>query len=354
MAVLIHKDTIFIVLQSRGALLCDTNEEVVMKAIVISEYGGPEKLVIQDIPDAKPKADQILVQVKAFGVNRAETYMRKGAWGDVAKVSGIECVGKVYEDPTGKFSSGQTVTAVMGGLGRSLNGSYAEFTCAPVTNVVPLNSSLAWEELAAVPESYSTAWTCLHENMHLLPGDVVFVRGGTSALGQAAINIAANTKDVTVIASTRKSERIEMLKGLGASHVVIEEPVLKDKVRKLFPEGIHSVLDLIGNSTLLDSLAMVRKGGYVCNAGFLGGPDPFAFNPLTQMPSGVNLNFFGSFVYGSQDFPLSSVPLQGIVDKVGGGVYKAKPAKVFEFKDIVKAHQLMEANASCGKIVVRL
>ncbi len=325
-----------------------------MKAIVISEYGGPEKLVIQDIPDAKPKPDQVLVEVKAFGVNRAETYMRKGAWGEVAKVGGIECVGVVGEDPTGRFSKGQKVTALMGGLGRLINGSYAEYTCAPASNVIPLDSSLAWDELAAVPESYSTAWTCLHDNMHLRNGHTVFVRGGTSALGQAAINIAANTPDAIVIASTRRPERVDFLKGLGASHVLIEEPVLKDQVRTLFPEGIDSVLDLIGNSTLLDSLAMVRKGGYVCNAGFLGGPDPLAFNPLTQMPSGVNLNFFGSFMYGSKDFPLSSVPLQGIVDKVGGGVYKAKPAKVFDFKDIVKAHQLMEANASCGKIVVRL
>ncbi len=325
-----------------------------MKAIVISEYGGPEKLVIQDLPVARPGSEQVLVEVKAFGVNRAETYMRKGAWGEVAKVSGIECVGVVKEDPSGSFAPGQKVTAFMGGLGRTINGSYAEFTCPPASNVVPLKSSLAWEELAAVPESYSTAWTCLHDNMHLKSGHTIFVRGGTSALGQAAINIAANTPDVTVVTSTRRTERIDFLKGLGASLVLIEEPVLKETVSKLNPEGIDSVLELIGNSTLLDSLAMVRKGGYVCNAGFLGGPDPLEFNPLMQMPSGVNLNFFGSFVYGTKSFPLSAVPLQGIVDKVGAGVYKAKPAKVFDFKDIVKAHQLMESNASCGKIVVRL
>jgi NADPH:quinone reductase-like Zn-dependent oxidoreductase len=190
--------------------------------------------------------------------------------------------------------------------------------------------------------------------MHLQDGHIVFIRGGSSALGQAAINIAANTKNVIVITSTRRPERVDYLRGLGAAHVLIEELALADKVRKLYPEGIDSVLDLIGNSTLLDSLAMVRKGGYVCNAGFLGGSDPLAFNPLTQMPSGVNLNFFGSFVFGTKNFPLASVPLQGIVDKVGAGVYRAKPAKVFDFTDIVKAHQLMEANGSCGKIVVRL
>ncbi len=325
-----------------------------MKAIVISEYGGPEKLVIQDLPVASPGTDQVLVEVKAFGVNRAETYMRKGAWGEVARVSGIECVGVVREDPSGKLAKGQKVTALMGGMGRTINGSYAELTCAPASNVIPLSSSLVWEELAAVPESYSTAWTCLHDNMHLQNGHVVFVRGGTSALGQAAINIAANTQGVSVITSTRRQERADYLKGLGAAHVLIEEPALKEEMRKLCPDGVDSVLDLVGNTTLLDSLAMVRKGGYVCNAGFLGGPDPLQFNPLTQMPSGVNLNFFGSFVYGTKNFPLSSVPLQRIVDRVGAGIYRAKPAKVFDFTDIVKAHELMESNSSCGKIVVRL
>jgi len=325
-----------------------------MKAIVISEYGGPEKLVIRDLPVATPQPGQVLVAVKAFGVNRAETYMRKGAWGDVAKVSGIECVGVVSRDPSGKLSEGQKVTAVMGGLGRTLNGSYAEFTCAPSTNVVPLDSSLDWADLAAVPESYATAWTCLHENMHLHDGHVVFVRGGTSALGQAAINIAANTRNVQVIASTRKPERAGYLRDLGAAQVLVEGPALKEQVRKLYPDGIDSVLDLVGNSTLLDSLGMVRKGGYVCNAGFLGGRDPLEFNPLVQMPSGVNLNFFGSFMYGAKDFPLSSVPLQSIVDKVSVGTYKAKPVKVFDFHDIARAHELMEADASCGKIVVRV
>lgn len=325
-----------------------------MKAIVISEYGGPEKLVIQDLPVAKPSNGQVLVAVRAFGVNRAETYMRRGSWGNVAKVSGIECVGVVSEDPSGRFPEGQTVTAIMGGLGRTINGSYAEFTCAPATNVIPLNSSLAWEELAAVPESYATAWTCLHENMHLNNGDIVFVRGGTSALGQAAINIAANTPDVTVIASTRNPERVALLKRLGATRVLIERVALKEEMRAVYPDGIDSVLDLIGNSTLLDSLATVRKGGYVCTAGFLGGRDPLEFNPLMQMPSGVNLNFFGSFMYGTRDFPLSSVPMQKIIDKVGSGIYKAKPAKVFEFKDITKAHELMESDGSCGKIVVRV
>src|SRR5882757_10512170 len=107
-----------------------------MRAIVIKQYGGPDELVVQERPDPEPKPGQVIVEVKAFGLNRAETYMRSGAWGDVAEITGIECVGVVKSDPDGKFAPGQKVTALMGGMGRLMNGSYAETTRVASTNVV--------------------------------------------------------------------------------------------------------------------------------------------------------------------------------------------------------------------------
>src|SRR5579872_712422 len=130
-----------------------------MRAIVIQKYGGPEVLAMQQIPDPEPQPGYVLIEVKAFGLNRAEIYFRKGAWGEVAKVSGIECVGVVKADPDGRFAVGQKVTAIVGGMGRAFNGSYAEFTNVPAANVVAFESDLPWEELAAIPESYATAWT---------------------------------------------------------------------------------------------------------------------------------------------------------------------------------------------------
>ena len=115
------------------------------------------------------------------------------------------------------------------------------------------------------------------------------------------------------------------------------------------------MLDLVGNSTILDSLAMLRRGGRACLAGWLGGLAPIAdFNPLAQMASGVSLTFFASFVFGTPGFPLSDVPLQTIADKVAAGRYKAKPSRVFRFDEIREAHRVMEANEAKGKIVVRL
>ena len=325
-----------------------------MRAIVRQEYGGPEQLVIRDFPDPDPLPGHAVIEVKAFGVNHAETYMRKGEWGDVAKVSGIECVGTVKACPSGEFAPGQKVAALMGGMGRTINGSYAEYTRVPTSNVAPIASELLWEDLAAIPESYATAWTCLHGNLNLTAGQTLVIRGATSSLGQAALNIAAQA-GAHVIATTRNRQRIPKLEELGAHRVELEAPDLSRRIREIAPEGVDAVLELVGNSTLLDSLAMLRRGGRVCLAGFLGGLAPMpSFNPLLQMPSGVHFSFFGSFVFGAKQFPLSDVPLQMIVDQVAAGSYKAKPARVFRFEEIAEAHRVMESNQAGGKLVVRL
>lgn len=325
-----------------------------MKAIVIQAPGGPEQLVVQDVETPTPDTAEVLIRVKAFGINRSETLMRKGLWGKVAQITGIECVGEVALDPSGKLAEGQTVAAIMGGMGRSRNGSYAELVTVPASNVFSLETSLEWTALAAIPESYATAWGCLHQNMHLSPGDTVFVRGGTSALALAAINIASNTEGVTVFASTRSSENRTRLEQAGCARVFIEGEELSQQVRQARPGGVASVLDVVGNTTLFDSLKMVTAGGYVSNAGFLGGGGPLQFSPVAALPPSVNLNFFGSFMFGKAAHPLSDIPMQSIVNNVAQGKYAASPAQIFAFKDIVRAHELMEANGASGKIVVHL
>jgi NADPH:quinone reductase-like Zn-dependent oxidoreductase len=242
----------------------------------------------------------------------------------------------------------------MGGMGRSIGGSYAELTCVQSSHVVPIETSLPWEELAAVPESYATAWMCLHGNLALHAGQTIVIRGATSALGQAAVNIAAHG-GAHVIATTRNAGREAMLQALGAAETLIENPGLSARVRERLPEGVDAVLELVGNSTVLDSLRMVRRDGRLCEAGWLGGLAPIAqFNPIAQLPSGVHYSLFGSFVFGSSEFPVSEVPMQTIVDRVEVGTYKAKPVKVFRFDQIQDAHRLMESSAAGGKIVVKL
>jgi NADPH2:quinone reductase len=323
-----------------------------MRAIVISEFGGPEKLVTEERPRPVPSSGEVLIEVKAFGINRAETYMRRGLWPEAAPVSGIECVGTVVEDPDGHLAPGTKVAAVMGGMGRTRDGSYAEFVAAPASNVVPLDTSLDWADLAAVPESYATAWSALNGNLALEPGHTLLVRGATSALGQAAVNIASEL-GATVIATTRSSDRVELLRSLGAAEVLVDDGELAPVIRTSRPEGVDRVLDLVGNSALRDSLQAVRADGRVCQAGFLGGLAAVdGFNPIADLPTGVQLSFFGSFLLGTPDFPVSKIPLNELVAKVEQGAYSAKPARVFKFDEVADAHRLMEANSAPGKLVV--
>ena len=193
-----------------------------MKAIVISSYGGPEVLTVTELPDPVPAADEVLIAVRAFGLNHAEAYMRSGAMGEVAQVTGIECAGTVVADPGGRLAEGTAVVAILGGMGRTRNGSYAELVTVPASNVVQVSTSLPWTDLVALPEVYATAWAGLRQNLDLQPGQTVLIRGATSALGQAAVNIAAE-QGATVIATTRRPDRAALLERIGAKTVLIDD-----------------------------------------------------------------------------------------------------------------------------------
>ena len=141
-----------------------------MRAIVLEKFGGLDSLVYKDIPEPEPKEGHVVIQIKGFGLNHAELHMRRGEWAEAAPVSGIECVGIVKSCPGGEFPVGAKVAAFMGGLGRTINGSYAEYTRASVSNVALIEADLPWAELAAIPETYATAWTCLFRNLQIERG----------------------------------------------------------------------------------------------------------------------------------------------------------------------------------------
>lgn len=321
-----------------------------MRAIVLEKFGGLDSLVYKEIPDPEPEAGHVVIEVKAFGLNHAEMHMRRGEWAEAAKVIGIECVGLVKACPGGEFPVGAKVATLMGGLGRTINGSYAEYTRALASNVALIESDLPWAELAAIPETYATAWTCLFRNLEIAKDQLLVIRGATSSFGQAAVNMAVNA-GTRVVATTRNKQRFTMLEELGAERVELEGPDLSKRIAEA--KRLDAVLDLVGNSTILDSLAMLRRGGRACLAGWLGGLAPIKdFNPLAQMPSGVYLTFFASFVFGTPGFPLSDVPLQEIAQQVAAGRLKAKPTRVFGFEEIHEAHRVMEAGEAGGKMVV--
>ena len=316
-----------------------------MRAIVLEKFGGLDSLVYKDIPEPEPKAGHVVIQIKAFGINHAEMHMRRGEWAEAAEVSGIECVGLVKSCPGGEFPVGAKVAALMGGLGRTINGSYAEYTRPRRTSsssspTYPGPARRAPRDLCdrvdlPVPQPRDRRARPGHPRRNLF-------------FGQAAVKLAVNA-GVKVIATTRNPERFACSRA-GVARVEQEGPDLSKRIAEA--KKLDAVLDLVGNSTILDSLAMLRRGG-ACLAGWLGGLAPIAdFNPLLQMASGVYLTFFGSFVFGTPGFPLSDVPLQKIAEDMAAGRLEAKPSRVFRFDEIREAHRLMEANQAGGKIVV--
>jgi len=234
--------------------------ESVMRAIVLEKFGGLDSLVYKDIPEPEPKAGHVVIQIKAFGINHAEMHMRRGEWAEAAEVSGIECVGLVKSCPGGEFPVGARVATLMGGLGRTIDGSYAEYTRAPASNVALIESDLPWAELAAIPETYATAWTCLFRNLEIEKGQLLVIRGAPSSFGQAALKMAVNA-GVRVIATTRNRDRFSKLEKLGAERCEIEQRDLSKHIAEA--KKIDAVLDLVGNSVMLDSLAMLRRGPFL-------------------------------------------------------------------------------------------
>jgi len=151
-----------------------------MKAAVIRIAGGPEVLKIENLPIPEPRNDQLLIRVKAFGLNRSELFTRQGHSPNVKfpRVLGIEAVGIVESAPGNQLRKGDKVATAMGGMGRQFDGGYAEYTCVPVTQVQAIRSELPWDTLGALPEMLQTAWGSLFKSLRLEKCERLLIRGG--------------------------------------------------------------------------------------------------------------------------------------------------------------------------------
>lgn len=320
-----------------------------MKAWRLHEPGGPEAFVLENLPVPEPEPGRVLIEVHAFGLNRSEWFTRNGDSPSVQlpRVLGIECVGTVVAAPDGDLSEGQRVAAVMGGMGRAFDGSYAEYTSVPRACVFPLETGLPWERLGALPEMLQTCHGSLHTGLRAQRGETLLIRGGTSSIGLTTL-VMAKAAGLRVVSTSRSERKFDLLRETGADDVVIDDGGLAAALRRRYPDGVDRVLELIGATTLLDSLACARVGGVVCMTGILGGAWTLdAFRPMEDIPMGVRLTAYGG---GAGD--ISQADLQRYVSMVERGELDIRTGPVWRFDQLREAHVAMDENRANGKMVV--
>ena len=319
-----------------------------MKAIVVDKCCKAEDLRVSEIPVPEIKPGWVLVKVHAAGLNHSEALLRifeaDNDYINTPIVPGIECVGEIANASDSQFQKGDKVIALMGGMGRSFNGSYAEYALLPESHVFKVDTNLDWISLAAVPETYFTAYGSLFECLYLTAEDTLLVRGATSTVGQAAIQLA-KAVGAKVIAACRKEESFEKLKAIGAEYCIIDDGQLNQQLLPLKP---NKILELIGPKTLCDSLFTVTHPGYVCSTGVLGNVYSVAqFDPIKYIPNGVFLTGFYS------NFP-SYQSINGLFDLINEVQLKPLYAKVFTLDQIAEAHTLLEKGGAGGKIILKI
>ena len=319
-----------------------------MRAIVVDAPGGPESLTIQQRPIPTAKKGQVLIRVKAFGLNRSEMFTRQGLSPgiDFPLVLGIEASGVVADAPGGEFARDVPVVTVMGGMGRVFDGGYAEYTLVPASQVKPVKLEVGWEVMGALPEMMQTAWGGLFQSLRLVKGDRLLIRGGSSSVGLAAAAIATH-HGAFVVSTTRKPDREELLRASGAQDVIIDDGSIAEEARKRHPDGFDKVLEYVGITTLTDSFKTVKKGGVLCYSGIVGGKWTMdGFDPNTVIPFATYLTRYASSVEA-----LMETPLDELAKLVANGTMHV-PIKTYRFDQIVEAHRAMEQEGAGAKMVV--
>lgn len=317
-----------------------------MKAVLLTAPTDAKDIVISECAISKVKSGWVLIRVKAFGLNHSEQILRQSEiranYIQKPIIPGIECVGEIVDASDSHFYVGEKVAALMGGMGRSFHGSYAEYALLPSHHVFSIASNLSWKHLAAVPETYFTAWGSLFESLHLQPEDTLLIRGATCALGYAAIQLA-KTLGCKILATTHRESKISLLEQAGVDLALLDNGSLKGEI-----SGVTKALELVGPKTLLDTLYHVEKEAIVCQTGVLGGVYSLnTFDPIKDIPNGVYLTGF-----------YSNTPTQAVMNTIFEFLtkYQLLPCigKVYLFSQIATACQDMDAGRVNGKIVIKM
>ena len=314
-----------------------------MKAVKIYQAGGPEQLIYQDVPTPDIKEGWSLVKIKGFGINHSEIFTREGKSPSVQfpRILGIECVGEVAQSSTPALAVGQKVVSIMGERGRAFDGSYAEYVLLPNEQIYPVHTDLDWTTLAAIPETYYTAFGSLQQ-LRIAPQDRVLVRGAGSGVGVAfAQLLKAQFPHIVLHGSTRNPAKAARLQAVGFDRVITEAD---GKLQT--DQRYDKILELVGPATLRDSFSHINEHGIVCNTGQLGNiwyvND---FDPIIELK---NNSYLTAFYSGN----VSQAKLDAMFDYIRRFDVKILIERVLSLEQVPEAHRFLQSAAGFGKVVV--
>src|SRR5438876_3813083 len=341
-----------------------------MKAIVFEQHGGPEVLLYKDVPDPQPGRGEVLIEVKATSINHIDIFLRRGLLGvkiGMPKIVGSDAAGIIRElgsDVVG-LSVGQRVTINPGVscgrcefctagfgsqcvsyrmVGENTDGAYAELIAVPAHIVLPIPDSCSFEEAAAAPLVFLTAWSMLVGRGNIRPGEDVLILGAGAGVGTAAIQIAKMT-GCRVFAAASTDEKLERARKLGADFLInYKTEEFDKKIRELTSKrGVDVVVDYIGADTWVRSLRSALRGGRVLTCGATTG-----FAPQTDLRQIFfrQVQVIGSTMGSHRDF-------LDVMKCVLRGQLRPVIDRVLPLREARRGHELIEARAVFGKIVIK-
>lgn len=343
-----------------------------MKAITFHEFGGPEVLKYEDLPDPRPRQDHVLIRVKACALNHIDLWTRQGVGSvKLPHINGADVAGDVVE--VGEFvrdiSPGQRVllapmhfcgncqACVAGAqnmcrqftvLGNLVDGGNCEYIAVPRVNVIPIppaqnGNEFTYDQAASVPLVFLTAWHMLVGRAQIKPGNIVLVLGAGSGVGIAAIQIA-KMHGAEVIATAGNEEKLERARALGADHTIHHyRQKISEEVKKLTSKaGVDVVFEHVGAATFEESIRSLRYGGKLVTCGATTGPE--AKFDIRQLFA-KQLSFLGSYMGTMGE-------LHEVLKHVFSGELKPVVDKVYPLSEARAAHERLENSQQFGKIVL--
>jgi len=338
-----------------------------MKAVRLHEFGGPDVLRYEDVPDSQPRKDQVVVRVKACAMNHLDLWVRKGLPGiKLPHILGSDIAGEIVE-------VGEYVTGIKAGqrvllapmlfcnhcsfcssgrqnqcreftvLGNGVDGGNCELIAVPAVNVIPIPDTLDFNQAASVPLVFLTAWHMLVGRAGIRLGQTVLVLGAGSGVGIAAIQIAKMFR-ARVITTAGDEQKLEKAKALGADLAIDHyKQKISQEVRKITnKEGVDIVVEHVGAATWEESMKSLKPGGTIVTCGATTGPNA-AFD--LRFLFSRQLSFLGSYMGNMGE-------LHEVLGHVFAGRLKPVVDRAFPLKDARAAHEYMENSQMFGKIVL--